>query len=210
VRTPLTSVFMIFEITRDYTIIVPLMISNMIAYYISYKLQPESIYDALAQQEGVRLPHAHSRSRAERIEVRQVMRSAPVVLSPDLPIAVVLDQTNDSAFDAWPVADEQGLLGMVRSSELEQAADDGASNQSVGELLREASWSGQTVVGDPPHVYPDHSLSVALERMGNTGLNVLPVVSRANVRHLIGMVALDDVLDAYGVARRPGPKGRKR
>jgi len=76
------------------------------------------------------------------------MRSAPVVLSPDLPIAVVLDQTNDSAFDAWPVADEQGLLGMVRSSELEQAADDGASNQSVGELLREASWSGQTVVGD--------------------------------------------------------------
>jgi Mg/Co/Ni transporter MgtE len=46
--------------------------------------------------------------------------------------------------------------------------------------------------------------------MGNTGLNVLPVVSRANVRHLIGMVALDDVLDAYGVARRPGPKGRKR
>jgi CBS domain-containing protein len=51
---------------------------------------------------------------------------------------------------------------------------------------------------------------VALERMGNTGLNVLPVVSRANVRLLIGMIALDDVLDAYGVARRPGPKGRNR
>ena len=39
VRTPLTSVFMIFEITRDYTIIVPLMISNLIAFFISYKLQ---------------------------------------------------------------------------------------------------------------------------------------------------------------------------
>ncbi len=39
VRTPLTSVIMIFEITRDYTIIVPLMISNLIAFFISYKLQ---------------------------------------------------------------------------------------------------------------------------------------------------------------------------
>jgi CIC family chloride channel protein len=210
VRTPLTSVFMIFEITRDYTIIVPLMISNMIAYYISYKLQPEAIYDALAQQEGVRLPHGHGRSRAERIEVRQVMRSAPVTLSPDLPIAVVLDQTKDSPFDAWPVADAEGLLGMVRSNELEQAADDGASYQSVGEIFREASWTGQAVVGEPPHVYSDHSLSVALERMGNTGLNVLPVVSRANVRQLIGMIALDDVLDVYGVARRGLPRERKR
>jgi len=210
VRTPLTSVFMIFEITRDYTIIVPLMISNMIAYYISYKLQPQSIYDALAYQEGVRLPHAHSRSRAERIEVRQVMRSAPVALSPDLPIALVLAQTKDSTFDAWPVSDAEGLLGMVRSSELEQAADDGAANQRVGEILGDGYWSGQTLAGDPPHVYPDHSLSVALERMGNTGLNVLPVVSRANVRQLMGMVALDDVLDAYGVAgrREPGERGR--
>jgi chloride channel protein, CIC family len=63
VRTPLTSVFMIFEITRDYTIIVPLMISNMIAYFISYKLQKQPIYEALAYQEGVHCPHAHSRSR---------------------------------------------------------------------------------------------------------------------------------------------------
>jgi hypothetical protein len=46
--------------------------------------------------------------------------------------------------------------------------------------------------------------------MGNTGLNVLPVVSRANVRQLIGMIALDDVLDAYGVARRGLPRERKR
>ena len=59
-----------------------------------------------------------------------------------------------------PSPTRKGLLGMVRSSELEQAADDGASNQRVGEILREASWSAhQTLTGDPPHVYPDHSLS---------------------------------------------------
>jgi len=200
VRTPLTSVCMIFEITRDYTIIVPLMISNMIAYFISYKLQRQPIYDALASQEGVHLPPAHSSSRG--MEVRQAMRPAPTGLSPDLPIAIVLRQMQDSGFDAWPVGDAEGLWGMVRSGDLEQAADDGASNQKVGEIFREGFWSGRAAAADPPYVHPDHSLSEALERMGSSGLNVLPVVSRANLRQLIGMIALDDILNAYGVANR--------
>ena len=56
IRTPMTSVIMIFEVTRDYTIIVPLMIANLIAYFISQKLQPEPIYEALAHQDGLHLP----------------------------------------------------------------------------------------------------------------------------------------------------------
>ncbi len=50
-----------------------------------------------------------------------------------------------------------------------------------------------------PHVHPDHSLSIALERMGTARLHVLPVVSRANLNTLLGIVVLEDVLDAYGV-----------
>jgi len=202
VRTPLTSVFMIFEITRDYTIIVPLMVSNLIAYFISHKLQRQPIYEALSAQEGVHLPTAQSRSEAERIQVRQAMRPAPLTVSPDLTIAVVLHQMKDSAFDAWPIADEQGLLTMIRSSDLEQAVDDGASNQRVAQILSEDMESGPITAEGIPHVYPDHSLSLALERMGASGLNVLPVVSRANLRQLIGIIALDDILDAYGVTKR--------
>src|SRR5438876_440352 len=56
IRTPLTSVIMIFEITRDYTIIVPLMVANLIAFFISQKLQREPIYEALAHQDGLHLP----------------------------------------------------------------------------------------------------------------------------------------------------------
>jgi len=202
VRTPLTSVFMIFEITRDYTIIVPLMISNLIAYFISHKLQRQPIYEALSAQEGVHLPTAQSRSQAERIQVRQAMRPAPAALSPDLTIAMVLHQMKDSAFDAWPIADAEGLLAMVQSSDLEQAVDDGAANQRVAQILGEDIESGPTAAENIPHVYPDHSLSLALERMGTSGLNVLPVVSRANLRQLIGIIALDDILDAYGVTKR--------
>jgi CIC family chloride channel protein len=205
VRTPLTSVIMIFEITRDYSIIVPLMISNLIAYFISYKLQRQPIYEALASQEGVHLPTAHSRAEAERVQVRQAMRSAPEILSPDMPITTALDRMKEGDFNAWPVGDKESFWGMIPSGELEQAADDGASNQQVAEILREGSRSGHSTAEELPHVHPDHSLSLALERMGTSGLNVLPVVSRANVRHLIGIITLEDILNAYGVSKRDSP-----
>src|SRR5579863_5759954 len=76
VRTPLTSVIMIFEVTRDYSIIVPLMISNLIAYFISAKLQPEPIYEALAHQDGIHLPSGEARAQAGRSRVSLVMRPA--------------------------------------------------------------------------------------------------------------------------------------
>jgi CBS domain-containing protein len=91
---------------------------------------------------------------------------------------------------------------MIRNSELERAAAEGASDKKVAEILRKGPLSGHSTAEDPPHVHPDHSLSLALERMGTSGLSVLPVVSRANVRQLIGIIALDDILDAYGVAKR--------
>lgn len=90
---------------------------------------------------------------------------------------------------------------MIRKGELEQAVE-GGSNKRIGDVLREGPPSGDPTMGEFPHVHPDHSLSLALERMGATGLNVLPVVSRANVRQLIGIISLDDILDAYGVASR--------
>src|SRR5437667_11438215 len=61
VRAPMTSVLMIFEITRDYAVIVPLMISNLVSFFISSKLQPKAIYDELAYQDGIHLPRAESR-----------------------------------------------------------------------------------------------------------------------------------------------------
>ena len=205
VRTPLTSVIMIFEITRDYSIIVPLMISNLIAFFISYKLQRQPIYEALASQEGVHLPTAHSRAEAERTQVRQAMRPATEILSPDQPIIVAARQLNENNFNAWPVGDEGGFWGMIRNTELEHAVDGGASNRQVVEILREGSRTGHSTAEELPHVHPDHSLSLALERMGTSGLNVLPVVSRADVRQLIGIIALDDILNAYGVVKQASP-----
>jgi len=202
VRTPLTSVIMIFEITRDYTIIVPLMISNMIAFFISQKLQPEPIYEALSHQEGIHLPTAQSRSQADRIQVQQAMRAATQVFSPDVQIGAILSKMNAGGFDAWPVVDQVGLRGMIKNSEIKQIAADGGSDRQVSEILHGLSAEDHAPAGEMLHVHPDQSLSLALERMGSGGVNVLPVVSRANIHQLVGIVALEDILNTYGVAKR--------
>ena len=80
IRTPLTSVIMIFELTRDYSIIVPLMVSNLIAFYVSHRLQRMPIYEAIALQDGVHLPTGETRHRGGR-QVSDVMMQVDLRLA---------------------------------------------------------------------------------------------------------------------------------
>jgi CBS domain-containing protein len=77
---------------------------------------------------------------------------------------------------------------------LENAAGGGNLDAQVSTLLK---------AGEFPHVHADHSLDDALDRMGAFRVDVLPVVSRANVHQLLGVVRLQDMLEAYGVVVKP-------
>ena len=204
VRTPLTSVIMIFELTRDYAIIVPLMISNLIAFFISYKLQKEPIYEALAHQDGVHLPSSGARAAARHARVEQAMQPVPIILQPDMPQSAAAELVAGSGMDAWPVADASGLLGMMTKTKLENSIAHGLPDKTVSDVLGESFPRHLPSAEEFPHLHLDHDLGLALERMGASGVNVLPVVSRANLRDLLGVVTLDDVLRAYGVAQQTG------
>ncbi|CAN5897323.1 chloride channel protein [soil metagenome] len=201
IRTPLTSVIMIFEVTRDYTIIVPLMISNLIAFYISQRLQKEPIYEALAHQDGIHLPTGAFRTHARRLGVSVAQRTAPEPIDAGLDVAAAAQVLAAGSLSSWPVTDAHGLVGMVRESDLAAALIAGRGAQTIGDLLRMVAADDPT--GDPEddvaHVHPDQPLGQALVRMGETRHNVLPVVSRANIRKLVGIVTLEDILTSYGV-----------
>jgi CIC family chloride channel protein len=140
VRVPLTSVIMIFEITRDYTIIVPLMIANLMSYFISSRLQDEPIYEALQHQDGIHLPGGAPRELETPMAVAQAFRPDP-----------------------------RDLPGPV-------------------ERLTQEHF---------PHVHPDHPVDVALRRIAESGLPALSVVSREDVRRVLGTISVDDILAAY-------------
>ena len=188
VRAPMTSVVMIFETTRDYAVIVPLMISNLVSLFISSRLQPKPIYEVLAEQDGIHLPTAETRSQDGQRRVARAMRAVTESLEVSLTVQAAIEKAEGSASQSWLVVDKQRLQGVVRLEMLKKAVEDGDGAETLAKL----------VDGHFPHVHVDQPLSLALERMGAAHLDVLPVVSRADVHRLEGMVTLQDVLSFYG------------
>jgi CIC family chloride channel protein len=201
VRAPMTSVVMIFEITRDYAVIVPLMISNLVSFFVSSRLQPQPIYEMLAYQDGIHLPTAESRISSGQRRVFQAMRPPTEILRVEMTMQEACEKARASALHALPVSSDKGVAGIVTLAALEKAAADELSTATLRDLI---------VSQEFPHLHADQSLTVALERMGAAGLDALPVVSRANVHKLEGIVALEDVLKLYGFAsqiEQPGHSG---
>lgn len=187
VRAPMTSVVMIFETTRDYAVIVPLMISNLVSLFISSRLQRKPIYEELARQDGIHLPAA--RTKEGQPQVLQAMRSATEVLDAQMSVESALELVRASGLRAWPVVNERGVAGVLSLSTLQEVLAEGG-NRMLHELVDEQNF---------PHVHADQPLHLALERMGAAQTDVLPVVSRADVHKLEGILVLQDVLTVYGV-----------
>jgi len=186
VRAPMTSVLMIFEMTQDYAVIVPLMIANLVSLFISSRLQRQPIYEALAEQDGIHLPKMETRRRHRDRQVTRIVRGAPELLSSQLTVEDALEQLRSSELRTGLVSDGRGLVGVVNLATLAE----GSSHQTLGEVV-----DGMVF----PHIHTDQALDVALERMGANQLEILPVVSRADVHKLEGIVTLRDVLDSYGI-----------
>jgi len=192
IRAPMTSVVMIFEITRDYSVIVPLMLSNLVSYFIASRLQKEPIYEVLAEQDGIHLPKFGGRQQRRR-QVNQVLQPAGQVLSAKESIQRAMELAREAPLRTWIVSDALGIVGLLTREQLESAAKSGNPGASVSTLLKAEEF---------PHVHADHSLDDTLERMGAFHVDVLPVVSRANIHQLLGVVRLQDVLESYGVAMK--------
>jgi CIC family chloride channel protein len=191
VRAPMTSVLMIFEMTQDYAVIVPLMIANLVSLFIASRLQRAPIYEALAVQDGIHLPTAETRQRYGQRQVMSVMQTASEALPAEITVREAMERARSSEGRTWLVTDRRGVVGVINLSWLERELTEGA-DKTLGELVDALVF---------PHVHADHGLDLALERMGANQIEMLPVVSRADVHKLEGIVTLRDVLDAYGVTR---------
>ena len=188
VRAPMTSVVIIFEMTQDYAVIVPLMIANLVSLFIASRLQHKAIYEALAVQDGIHLPSG-TRPRDGQRTVVKIMQPASQLLPADITVQEALEKVPSTKLRTWLVTDQRGVVGVINLTWLEQQLAEGAHKQ-LGNLVNPLAF---------PHVHSDQGLDQALERMGANQIEVLPIVSRADVHKLEGIVTLRDVLNAYGV-----------
>jgi CIC family chloride channel protein len=191
IRAPITSFFMIFEVTQDYEIMLPVMIANVIAYTIADILHKEALFDVLARQDGIRLPRKEDR-QLQTLTNAEAMRQPTIQLDVSEPVSSVLARIPADTPEAFVVTNDGTLAGVVTRATLRQAA---ASNPSdhVGQVA---------VLREQYLAYPDESLAISLEKL-RQGAVLLPVVSRLQPTRLLGVVEASDVLRAYRIAVEP-------
>ncbi|MEP7352382.1 MAG: chloride channel protein [Acidobacteriota bacterium] len=186
IRSPITSVVMIFELTRDYNIIVPLMISNLVAYAVARRLYHQPIYEALAAQDGVHLPLARGQRPEPDLFVSDAMRPA-TLLNPTTSVAQA--RLRVPLGDCLIGSDER-LEGILPALVLDEALARDVGTP-LGSLVRHDSFDTL------PHVHSDQLADIVLHRLGQFNLSVLPVVDRRDLTKVLGEVTLESLLEAY-------------
>jgi len=185
-RVPITSVFMVLEVSGNYSIIVPAIIANMIAYFISRRYQQVALFDFLARQDGFFLPSIEEMREHTALRVEDAMRPGAGIVLGDGDSAELLreaEASKSSQFLVWRHADGWRAISQ---EELRQQA----VAESTGTSTNEAPGRGPL-----PQLYPDQPLDEALRLVGNWP--VVPVVNRANLEKLEGVLSVDDILETY-------------
>jgi chloride channel protein, CIC family len=192
IRAPMTSVFMIFEITQDYQILVPLMVANLLSFVISRHYQPVPVYHALLQQDGIHLPSPVTQARRAVKTARHVMRTDVPFIRPEVPVEEAWQRAVADATPAYLVGTRDHLLGAVTRDQLDEWRSSDKAGAPIGEMVK-----------DPfVHVHPDHPIDIVLERLAESG-GLLPVVSRTEIHRIEGIVTPETILSP---GLRPGPR----
>jgi len=186
-RVPMTSVFMVLEISGNYSIILPVMVSNTIAYLICRRFQRVPIFDILTRQDGLDLPSMEENREQVVLRVENAMRQPTgLVLKASDTVADAVSRIGEMTEDPLLVSYETGRWTLVRKAELQSALKSGQGTVSLRDLLPGARL---------PRLHPDQPLDIALRLMRDAPF--LPVVHRADARRLIGILSLEDILATY-------------
>jgi len=191
-RAPMTSVFMILEVSGNYEIILPVIISNAIAYLISRSMEHTPIFDVLSRQDGLDLPSLEEDRELAVMRVEDAMRPAEE--------AHVLDEYKLPTPEEVAAWKDDFFLVRQRSGHW-----GGITRESLLKMLStEDPREREALVAPLPHLYPDHALDIALRQIRDWPF--LPVVHRASAYSLVGIIALSDIVETYGRTARARSK----
>ena len=191
-RAPLTAIFMVFELTDDYSYIIPLMIVAVVAYGTARRWSPHGLYDGWLAGRGEHLAHGADRALMEQIHVRDALSDGIVSIPPEARIGEIVEIAARSRQAAFPVVDEAGsLVGVITRNELHDAM---AQGSSLAGLLVAADLAESM---EP--MSPSQSLRVALAAMNARSRDALPVIERGAGGEPVfrGIITRADVLAAY-------------
>ena len=183
IRAPMTSVFMVFELTQDYKILVPLMVANLLSYLISSRFQHKPIYHALLELDRVHLPGPASRFAASSFRAGDFMNPNPLFIPENSSINDAWKLIADDRYACFLVGSGRTIVGLVTRKDIEESIRSDSGDQPIASVLIR-QWA---------HVHADHSLEVALDRFRQSP-GLLPVVSRGEANRVEGAITLETIL----------------
>lgn len=186
-RAPLTAVILVFEVTGDYGLVLPLMLAAALGTFLGDKLHPDSAYIAPLTKRGIHLPRNEDIDLLDTVTVREVMSAADTVATPSMSLAFAVDRLNATRHHGIPVVDDRRrLAGIITLTDI---ADAGGPSEDV--------TVGEAMTKSPIVVTADQPVSSALARMAAFGIGRMPVVAEDDPTRIVGMFRRESVVRAY-------------
>lgn len=186
IRAPFTSIIMVFELTRDYNVVLPLMVANIVSWLISTNIHKGSIYENLALQDGMELPDRQDSELLGEMVVEEVMESTDIIDGSTL-VKNFFNEIGEDDATAYPVVWRGSLIGVVSKNEIALSLTQGLGEEEIHNIhIREVI-----------SIFPDQSLMVALHKLNYHHVSRLYVVSRLNRRKLVGVISAQSILKHF-------------
>ena len=190
-KVPIASMIMVSEMTGNYFLLVPLMLSCAISYIVSGKW---TIYENQVTNRVMSPAHRgeFSVDLLEEIEVERVATKEIVTVSPEDHLLHVSNLISSTGHLAYPVISDDELVGIISYSDVLKIPHEKAGSTKVKDIM-----SKKLAI-----CLPNETLAVALRRMDESGYGHLPVVDMDNKKRLVGILSKRDLIRGHEAYKR--------
>ncbi len=189
-QAPLTNIIMLFELTNDYTLILPIMVTGIVSAYTYRAFGKHSIYMQYLLNNGINIEHGRETSILNRIKVKDVMRTEVTTISEEMPFRKILETISYSKNFYFPVINREGDMTSVLSfNDIREMIFE----EGLEDLVIASELSTKKVMT----LLPDNNLNEAMELFAKLDVEQLPVVKSGDSKKVIGMINRGDVVATY-------------
>lgn len=193
VQGPLTAILILFEMTNDYTIILPSMVCCIVAAYTSRRFSKHSLYVQALLNKGIDLNQGRLVSVLRTIYVRDVMNKEAVIFQEDTPFKEVVERVAQVRDLHYPVMNTEGkLTGILAFSDIREAV-----LNHDGTVDKDTLTAKDLATPEPVTLVPHNNLNEAIEKFTGLDVEQIPVVGVSDPNQILGMLNRADVEAVY-------------
>lgn len=189
-HAPITAILILFEMTDDYSIILPLMISCIISTLTARIIKKPSIYTFKLLRKGINIMAGQDVHLLQTLKVKDCMKKDKVVIPENMPFRKMINKMTASHYQSFPVVDkDQHLVGIIYFSHLKSFIFE--------KELEDLVVAREVIEDETITLTPEDNLLAAIEKFGLKDIGEIPVVKNDKPNIVLGMVSRRDILEAY-------------